>query len=1482
MTDTNTTAAQSNLGVESRLRRLWTKQSGLLVLRGAYWVLAAAGALVLADLLLDWQLDLPGGLRVALLATNVVLLAYVAYRRLLRHLRSYNAVQQALQVEREWPELNGLVVSSVQFGREDDFPPGVSRDLMRAVRRQAAQRTAPLDFNRVTRQVVLRGATACLLAAMLALVIVGFGKPGFLEILASRMFNPSSAIIYPTRTTIEVHEGAGVVRSGKEVTLAAHAGGEVPEHGQVFIRMKGAGWEAVEVGCDAAAEFCYRLPHVSEDFDYYFRLGDAKSARYQVAVARPPRIVEGRVELEYPEYTHLKNQTVDTLNLKVPEGTLLRWHLTLDRAVESAELKPEGADPRAMTLKSAGREANLQLAAEASRPYTINFRWRLADAEYVEPGAKHYMQVIPDADPQVGLLRPGEDAKATLKKTVRLSYWARDDYGLGEASIVYSINDGGERRHPLGQLGGKTSIEKEFSWPITQLLPTLKFNDIVTFAVEATDGRPGTPGHGRSIARRVQFVSDNEYIAYVLARQRKVLGQLRPLYLQEREAAGRLEAIGKLSTNLVQQASLEAARQEVIETQLTDLINRFGDLIEDMASNRDVAMDVSKIAANLQDRLATIRDVRLKTARKQIDEALHQPAVAGPRLAEAQTQIELAARELGSLLVQAGISQACEVFAAELREIIARQETILAASIVGWDERSEPHQKQTDTAAEPTKVSAQATADQQKVLAERIEKLMNDIRSMRESPADALAAVRLARARKIIESGHVATEMRQAAEEFTAKPPSAVERQSQALKGMRQALLKLRPDARLEELVRARNLLRDLLDSQKIMRANLVKLTAEEMAQQKAAMKFRQEAILRPAQQLDHALEIDPLLDAVHHAGQEASVAIGSADVAAATAAEVRVETAISAALVKLGDQIAKLNMLGETHKRMMEAADRLKMLTEIRDRAEQIKNGAFDAAAAGKGLEASAVAQQQLAKDIGTMAAGLPASSKFAAAMRRPLKKTSQITQKAAASLKANKLDAAMPELLKAEQTLKEAFEIAKRELGVLEKLWLFQQASADLKQIRLTIEDIESEQADLRGDVESARKAARTALDLAGPQALLARATQQVQDNVAAIREASPMKEPLDGALTAMNQTVGHLEKDRADAAIDSQKQASAALQNARKLSGQLINQIDLLAVEIDAAAELSGRAMDLLQRQIVLRETTEEAEATDFTRLVTEQDILLAETTVLTGLTMAPKAAEAFQRAADEMTAAIKELKASARGQAVEHQKKAEAALRAGIVALDEYILSMISLLESKQKFIDAFDGMTAILLLATEQRELRELTQRSPDAVLPTQTEKQTELHERCLVVSNMSNIVIPTARITGWEHIEAAAKAMDQAIGTLKASAKSPSITHQVLAEKELRIAFAMNLVELVQSMKPPLDIPLPPLPPEKQPPVAVSIEHWVEFTKASSTGKAVQGRKAEWNSLMDRERAALNENFARELPLEFRKLLKDYYEALAK
>ena len=48
------------------------------------------------------------------------------------------------------------------------------------------------------------------------------------------------------------------------------------------------------------------------------------------------------------------------------------------------------------------------------------------------------------------------------------------------------------------------------------------------------------------------------------------------------------------------------------------------------------------------------------------------------------------------------------------------------------------------------------------------------------------------------------------------------------------------------------------------------------------------------------------------------------------------------------------------------------------------------------------------------------------------------------------------------------------------------------------------------------------------------------------------------------------------------------------------------------------------------------------------------------------------------------------------------------------------------------------------------------------------------------------------------------------------------------------------------------------------------------------SGEAPKDKSTEWKVRADRDRAALNQNFARELPLEYRGLLKNYYERVAR
>jgi hypothetical protein len=246
--------------------------------------------------------------------------------------------------------------------------------------------------------------------------------------------------------------------------------------------------------------------------------------------------------------------------------------MRLDRPITKAEMLLESKDPALLTLSDHGQAVELAASADASSSYRFRFTWQLNGRSYVDEGPKNFLRVVPDLDPRAELTYPLEDEKATLDKTLTLAFRAQDDYSLENAWIVYAINDGAEQWRPAVSLGGVAAIEKELTWSIKSDNPGLKEGDILTFAIEVSDGRavlpatapglivshpaagsattPATTMPAASIAhvartksRRVQFVSAKEYLEYALNRQRKYLGQIRPLYLQERDAAAHVREL---------------------------------------------------------------------------------------------------------------------------------------------------------------------------------------------------------------------------------------------------------------------------------------------------------------------------------------------------------------------------------------------------------------------------------------------------------------------------------------------------------------------------------------------------------------------------------------------------------------------------------------------------------------------------------------------------------------------------------------------------------------------------------------------------------------------------------------------------------------------------------------------------------------------------------------------------------------------------
>ncbi len=324
--------------IDRKLRRAWHKERRYHHFRAACQVALWAVALILIDFGLDWLLRLPYYGRVMLLAFNGAVLAWALWHHWLRYLRRYDPVRVALQVEARNPELESLLVSFVQLREKEGEAAYASPQLLDAMRRQAGEATAPLDFKRIISYTQLRRIGLVSLAAVLFFTAISINWRDYFHALVIRLINPAANVDYPTRTQIVEITGDLVVQQGERVVIEVRAEGQVPQEGKLLVRPVDGEWERLPLLQNEPRQFACRFPDVYQSFDYRVKIGDDESRRHRVVVVPPPQIVDTSVIVKFPQYTGGQTSEKDTLNVQAPERTEITWQLTLDQPLAEAEL----------------------------------------------------------------------------------------------------------------------------------------------------------------------------------------------------------------------------------------------------------------------------------------------------------------------------------------------------------------------------------------------------------------------------------------------------------------------------------------------------------------------------------------------------------------------------------------------------------------------------------------------------------------------------------------------------------------------------------------------------------------------------------------------------------------------------------------------------------------------------------------------------------------------------------------------------------------------------------------------------------------------------------------------------------------------------------------------------------------------------------------------------------------------------------------
>jgi hypothetical protein len=349
-----------------------------------------------------------------------------------------------------------------------------------------------------------------------------------------------------------------------------------------------------------------------------------------------------------------------------------------------------------------------------------------------------------------------------------------------------------------------------------------------------------------------------------------------------------------------------------------------------------------------------------------------------------------------------------------------------------------------------------------------------------------------------------------------------------------------------------------------------------------------------------------------------------------------------------------------------------------------------------------------------------------------------------------------------------------------------------------------------------------------------------------------------------------------------------AAARLKTGLALTARSIERIAYLERLVAETGRQLDQAVNLLARQIAVRERTEAGGSG--TELATDQAALADETQIYAELLVQDDIRAHFAKALAAMTTARQALRRGAMAAAVPAQREAEAALRAGMQGLHQWMLAMQALAQQlaaeppeAQPAPTMLDAGQQALFLAMQEEALRLEWTAATARWDSTWAERQ----EGILAQTRLFAERLGATTIPGGDHLTAAATAMDEAIAGLRARREQVPGERMRTAELALRRALATMVVALhtppeetttaEEAAEPtePVEEQIKLLPPDPQ-------GDWHVFLAGTPAGAQVARTASDWESLGEREREALNRNFARELPLEYQDLLKAYYDTLSR
>lgn len=527
-------------GIEGKLFDAWRQERKFYDFRGAARFLIWLVALLVVDLLIDWQIffrerwETPG---ILLLFANIVILGWVLWKEWLRHRKPFDPVRVALEVENKHPQLRSILVSYSQFKDMDPEKVQASPALLKAMRDQAISLTKPLDFREVVDFKQLKNLGLVCLATLLCFSAASVQWNDHMRALFMRLIGENAD--YPTNTTIT----KVVVDSGKTSRVLSltsdnnpfpvKAGGQVeilvsvdmakdfPKVAVLYWTSDGTDEEFAEFHFQDSKQYICEISALTRPTRFRLEIGDDRTDEFALSITPPPNFTQTSATLFFPEYLGKPERTEENLDFSVPVGTRVKWALQCSPAISDLNVTL-GDETIAAKVSEDGSTAYFEVndAKETFRYSFPKVRERENGFVYEKDG-EHEVEVVPDRVPEI-VFQSGTTSSgyATPNKILEIDALVSDDYGLGEAYLLYSIGSREEKRISLEKLNGAkiSGLQDRIKLriPLAELLGEApEPGEDFVFQVEVSDEMPPRGNHRNlSSDRKLSILSEEKYLQW--------------------------------------------------------------------------------------------------------------------------------------------------------------------------------------------------------------------------------------------------------------------------------------------------------------------------------------------------------------------------------------------------------------------------------------------------------------------------------------------------------------------------------------------------------------------------------------------------------------------------------------------------------------------------------------------------------------------------------------------------------------------------------------------------------------------------------------------------------------------------------------------------------------------------------------------------------------------------------------------------------